>query len=93
MTGIYREFSRNGLSPYFSYLILNYEDALKNRKIYLDILEDGIILYDPVRFFREKLNEFKKRIKELGSRKIVLEDGRWYWVLKPDLKFGEVFEL
>ncbi|MEO0166883.1 MAG: nucleotidyltransferase domain-containing protein [candidate division WOR-3 bacterium] len=93
MSEIFKEYSRNGLVPYFSYLILTYEDALKNRNIYLDIIDEGIILYDPTRFFREKLNEFKKRIEELGSRKIVLDDGRWYWDLKPDLKFGEEFEL
>lgn len=92
-TEVFKEFSHNGLSPYFSYLILTDKDALKNRNIYLEILEDGIILYDPKGFLRKRLDEFKKRIEELGSRKVVLPDGRWYWNLKPDLKFGEEFEL
>jgi len=32
-------------------------------------------------------------MEELGSKKVFLEDGTWYWKLKPDLKFGEIFEI
>ncbi|MDH5186695.1 MAG: nucleotidyltransferase domain-containing protein [candidate division WOR-3 bacterium] len=89
----FKRFSHNDSAPHFSYLIFSEEEASKNRNIYLDILDDGIILYDPTSFFKKKLDGFKKRIRELGSKKVILEDGRWYWDLKPDLKLGEVFEL
>jgi len=29
----------------------------------------------------------------LGSRKVILGNGSWYWDLKPDWKPGEVIEL
>ncbi|MCX7994561.1 MAG: nucleotidyltransferase domain-containing protein [candidate division WOR-3 bacterium] len=90
---IYKKFSHNDMHPHFSYLILSSDEASKNRKIYLDMIEDGIILYDRGEFIRKKFKELKSRLKELGSKKILLKDGRWYWDLKPDLKIGEVFEL
>jgi|YelNatPaOPRAMG01_1025707.scaffolds.fasta_scaffold36037_4 predicted nucleotidyltransferase len=93
MTEIFKRFQHNDSYPYFSYLIFSLKEASANRNIYLDISEDGIILYDPTGFFKEKMKTFKARIGELGSKKIVLEDGRWYWDVKPGLEFGETFEL
>lgn len=42
---------------------------------------------------RAKLDQLRARMKTLGSRKIVLDDGTYYWLLKPGLRFGEVIEL
>ena len=56
-------------------------------------MEDGKILYDRDDFFQERLSTLKRRLQELGSKKVYLKDGSWYWVLKPDLKLGEIFEL
>jgi len=89
---VYKEFS-DGSYPYFSYLVLSQDEASESHNIYLDILADGIVLHDPARFFSERLKHFKMRVKELGSKKVTLPDGRWYWDLKPDLVPGEVFEL
>jgi len=35
----------------------------------------------------------KERLKVLGSKRIQLKDGTWYWDIKPDLEFGEIFTL
>lgn len=61
--------------------------------ILLDVADHGIILYDPVAVLEQKLASLRRRLQELGSRKVTLPDGTWYWLLKPDLKPGEVFEL
>jgi hypothetical protein len=29
----------------------------------------------------------------LGSRRVFIADGSWYWDLKPDFRFGEAVEL
>ena len=42
---------------------------------------------------RRKLEQLRARLKELGSRRIELDDGSWYWDLKPDLQPGEVVTL
>jgi len=32
-------------------------------------------------------------MRRLGSRRVRLEDGSWYWHLRPDFRFGGVVEL
>jgi len=86
---------REGLEvePFLSYMILSKKEADENRYIYLDMVEDAKILYDRDNFFVQRLKVIKERLKELHSKRVWLEDGTWYWDLKPDLKPGEVFTL
>jgi hypothetical protein len=55
-------------------------------------VEDAVLLHDDGTV-RTKLDQLRARMKTLGSRKIVLDDGTYYWLLKPGLRFGEVIEL
>ena len=82
-----------GSAPYFSYLILSKEEADENRYIYLDMVEDAKLLFDRAGFFAKRLRAVGNRLDELGSMRVQLEDGTWYWDLKPDLKAGESFVL
>ncbi len=83
----------SGVPPIFSSLILSKEEAMENRNIFLDMIEDSIILYDEDDFFRNRLKAMKNRLQELGSQKFILKDNTWYWQLKPDMKAGEILEL
>jgi predicted nucleotidyltransferase len=69
-------------------IILTPEEALKHPTIMLDIVDDGIILYDRGAFLQKILNDIKSRLRELGARKTKTRKG-WYWILKPDAKLGE----
>jgi len=89
----FRNLVKRGLYPELKPIILSRSEANMNRYIYLDMIEDANILFDKNNFFKERLEILKRRLKELGSKKVELEGGGWYWILKPDLKFGEVFEL
>lgn len=79
--------------PYLSYIILSKKEAEENRYIFLDMIQDAKILYDRDDFFAKRLKEMESHLRKLGTRRISLEDGTWYWDLKPDLKPGEVFTL
>lgn len=59
----------------------------------LDMTHHGILLFDPRGVLRRKLERLRARLEELGSRRIELDDGSWYWDLKPDLRPGEVVTL
>ena len=59
----------------------------------LDICHHGIILFDPHAVLAHKLARLRVRLRELGSRRVELADGSWYWDLKPDLRPGEVITL
>lgn len=82
-----------GIEPFFAYIVLSVKEARENRYLYLDMVEDAVILHDRDDFFARKLGEMRRRLKELGSKRVRLDDGTWYWDLKPDLKPGEVFTL
>lgn len=60
--------------------------------LFLDMVEDARVLYDPERFLAAYLDRLRSRLRELGARRIRLGNA-WYWELKPDLKPGEVFSL
>jgi len=69
-------------------IILTPEEASKHPTIMLDIVDDGIILYDRGVFLQNILNDIKGKLRELGAQKIRTRKG-WYWILKPDAKLGE----
>jgi hypothetical protein len=57
------------------------------------MVDHGRILYDPAGKLAATFSELKDRLRKLGSERIVLPDGSWYWDLKPDWHPGEVIEL
>jgi len=76
----------------FSPIILSEEEARKFRPIYLDMVEDAIILYDENGFFESILYRLRERLEELGAERVWIGN-KWYWRLKRDYKFGEVIKI
>lgn len=68
-------------------------EARVHSPLYLDIVEEGIVILDRDGFFADVLAGMRERMRALGSRRVFLDDGTWYWDLKPDFRFGEVVEL
>jgi len=91
-TEVYKSLQAEGFFPYLSFLILSEAETKENRYIFLDMIEDSIILFDKGDFFNGTLERLKRRLKELGAKRIYVGE-TWYWDLKPDLVLGEVFEL
>jgi hypothetical protein len=60
--------------------------------LFLDMVEDARILVDAEGFLGRYLDRLRRRLRELGARRVWLGNA-WYWELKPDLKPGEVFSL
>lgn len=88
-----RGLEAQGLAPRPSFLVLSEEEAKQNRYVFLDMVEEAVILWDPEGFFARRMSELRRRVAELGAKRVFLPDGTWYWDLKPDLTLGEVFEL
>ena len=75
-------------------LIVKTPDEARYRSpLYLDIVEEGILILDRGRLFEDVLAGMRARMRELGSRRIHLPDGSWYWDLKPDFRWGDVVEI
>ena len=60
--------------------------------LFLDMIDDGRILYDPSGFWKRYMAAFQARLRRLGARRIYKGE-KWYWDLKPDYKAGEIFEI
>jgi predicted nucleotidyltransferase len=72
---------------------LTVEEARYHSPLYLDITLEGRLLVDRGGFFGGVLDGLRTRLRELGSRRVELADGSWYWDLKPGMRSGEVVEL
>ncbi|HHW29471.1 MAG TPA: nucleotidyltransferase domain-containing protein [Syntrophomonadaceae bacterium] len=83
---------QKGIQTSLSPIIKEPNDVLKGSLIFLDMLDDARILYDRNGFFRNYLDDLRKRLDKLGAKK-VYRGGAWYWVLKEDYKIGEEFEI
>jgi len=81
-----------GVNTSLSPVIKSPEEASLGGPLFLDMVEDARILFDADGFLAGILARLGDRLKALGSRRVRLGNA-WYWVLKPDMKAGEVFEI
>lgn len=65
---------------------------MRHPPILLDVVEEGVTIYDKDGFLERELSKLKDRLKELGAKRVKGKHG-WYWVLKPDIRFGEVLRV
>jgi len=83
---------KQGVYADFTELVYTKDEANRFHWVYLDMVEDAVILYDENGFLRGVFEKLRKRLKELGAQRRMLGKIRYY-DLKPDLMPGEVIEL
>lgn len=91
-TNEYRTIERLNLNIEPSFLILSSNEIKKHPPILIDISQEGVILYDKNNFLKIQLEDIKEKLRRSGAVKKHVPEG-YYWVLKPGIKAGEVFEL
>jgi hypothetical protein len=74
----------NRLSPVFK----TPAEVRRGSPLFLDMLDDGRLLYDRGGFFAKELAALRERLDKLGAKRIWKGDA-WYWDLKPDFKPGD----
>jgi len=67
-------------------------EVLQGSLLFLDMTTDAMILFDRDGFAEKYLGNLASRLSEMGARKI-WRGGSWHWVLKPDYREGEVFDI
>lgn len=81
-----------GIYAEVSVILKTPEEAKRTVPLYLDLLEDAVILYEQNGFFTSILERLRESLGRLGARR--RRRGRiHYWELKPDYTPGEVFEI
>lgn len=78
-----------GYNIFIEFYPLNVQEALTFRPLYLDMVNDAVILYDKDDFFKKILIKVSGTLSKFGSRRIWLNEREWIWIIKPDIKFGE----
>lgn len=78
--------------PTLSPMLKTPEEVRSGSPLFLDMVEDARILYDEDGFFAGCLDRLRSSLRQLGAQRI-RRGNAWHWVLKPDLKPGEIFEL
>lgn len=86
----YKKLKKKKFGTLISPVPLTPSEVEKNPSILLDIVTDGKILYDVDYFIENKMENLRKKLKKMGSKKIFLDDTRYYWDLKPDYRMGDV---
>ncbi len=87
------ELMKAGLPHSVQPLVITVEHLRAHPPLLLDLTTDAVVLFDRDGVFAREMDVLRSRMAALGSRKVVLPDGNWYWILKPDIKFGEVVRL
>lgn len=68
------------------------EEARKRVPLYLDMVDEGILLFDRDRFFSRILEDLKKTLVRNGAVRKTIGKVR-YWDLRPDSHMGEVVDV
>ena len=82
-----------GIRTRLSFYPLRPEEARRLPDLFLDLTEDAVILHDEDRFLEALLLGLKAKLAGQGAVRRFVDDGRWYWDLKPDYEFGEAIEI
>lgn len=88
-----KDLKKRGINAWVQFHPLSMKEARLHRPIYLDVVEDGVILYDSKSFMESVMEELRGRLEELGAKRVFLADGSWYWDLKPNIRRGEAVEI
>jgi len=78
--------------PVISAIVKSVDEASYHSPLYLDMVEDAVLLEDKDGFLNGIFGEIRVNLDRLGARRIRFGDG-WYWDLKPDYVFGDVIEI
>lgn len=89
---VIEELKAKGYLIDFSPIIKTPDEAKTITPLYLDMVDDAIIIYDKDNFFENVLKKLAKELKKLGAKKVKIGK-KWYWKLKSDYKFGEVISI
>ncbi|MBI2185092.1 MAG: hypothetical protein HYU39_09060 [Thaumarchaeota archaeon] len=79
---------KNGLAGDISIYPLTKEEAKRFHPIYLDVAEEGIILYDTEGFFQRLQFQSLGTLINSGGVKFKSKE-RWFWRMPADFSFGD----
>ncbi len=92
LDGILKSLYDSGYFVSFSPIMKTPAEAEIISPIYLDMVEDAVIVYDRGQFFEKILGKLSMKLKELGAERVWMGK-KWYWRLKREYRPGEVITI
>jgi hypothetical protein len=86
----YKKLREKGFDPYISPVFLDVKNATRFRPLYIDIVFDAKILYDKDNIMKTTFERVKKRLEELGAKRI--KYGNSHYVIINNYKPGQVIK-
>ena len=82
-------FDSTGYYPHFSPILRTIDEARRFSRIYLDMTEHVLVIYDKDQFFTKTLKDVNNFLNKIDAQKRWIGK-KWYWVFSPDVEIGEV---
>jgi len=79
---------RNRVFTDLSFYPLSRDEAARFLPIYLDIIDDGVIIFDRAGFLKKILSQCRSLVEEARGEKVAIKGG-WFWTLDPEMPIGE----
>lgn len=92
LTGELAAARASGVHTLLAPVIKTPEEMHRGSFLHLDLTDQARILYDPQGILRAYLDDLAARLKAMGARR-VYRGGGYYWLLKPDYRWGDRIEL
>ncbi len=81
-----------GIDTYLSPVIKTPAEVEAGSPLFLDLTDDAVIIYDRNSYFKDYLSWLNLRLQKMGAKKIYNGE-RWHWLIKPDYRKGDIFEI
>lgn len=81
-----------GYAVSLSPVIKTPEEASRFSPLYLDMIEDAVVVYDENSFFENILVKLREKLEQLGAERVRI-GRKWYWRLKKNYRFGDVISI
>jgi len=74
-----------GIHTCISPVIKSRDEVEFGSPLFLDMIDDRVVLFDRNNFFKKKVNSLKKKLKNTGAKRVKKEN-YWYWILDPNME-------
>lgn len=78
-----RRLAANRICFDWSPILMTVDEARHRNRLYLDMVDDAVLLVDRDGFFAAVLADMRARLTEMGATRHALPDGSAYWDLNP----------
>jgi predicted nucleotidyltransferase len=82
--------SERGILTHVSFHPRMPEEMKQFQMLFLDVVADGIPLFDRDNFFESLRARFRMMLERMGAERRFADKDEWYWVMDPEAELGAV---